>query len=167
MVTLWCGAHQNGTSVLAVEQWGQNASIRLSTFATNHEREWKFGVMLAAMAEELTDVEHIALLTALTTLRATLEEQLKDLSQGVRPVDLDEPIGRLSRMDAMQQQKMAIASRRSARQRFDRVVAALAAHARDEYGECLHCDEPIGYKRLCARPETALCLACQSAKEKH
>lgn len=131
------------------------------------EREWEFGVMLIAMPEELTDVEAATLLTALTTLRATLEDQLRDLAPGVRPVDLDEPIGRLSRMDAMQQQKMAVASRRSARQRFDRVASALAAHARDEYGECLHCEEPIGYKRLCARPETTLCLGCQSAKEKH
>lgn len=103
---------------------------------------------------------------ALETLKRNLDAQVTGLADGVRPVDLDEPIGRLSRMDAMQQQKMAEASRRAARHRHDRVMAAIAAHSRDEYGECLHCEEPIGYKRLCARPETTLCLACQSAKEK-
>ena len=118
------------------------------------------------MADELTEEEKRILRKALEALQQDLDVQLISLVDGVRPVDLDEPIGRLSRMDAMQQQKMAEASRRAARQRYDRVVAALAAHVRDEYGECLYCEEPIGYKRLRARPETALCLACQTAKEK-
>ena len=118
------------------------------------------------MAEELTKEESRTLRAALEELQRDLDAQLSNLADGIRPVDLDEPIGRLSRMDAMQQQKMAEASRRAARQRYDRVVAAIAAHTRDAYGECLHCEEPIGYKRLRARPETALCLVCQTSKEK-
>lgn len=117
------------------------------------------------MPEDLTEVEQAQLRAALESLRVELEKQMDGLRDGVKPVDLDEPIGRLSRMDAMQQQKMAEASRRAARQRYDRVIAATAAQARDEYGICLGCEEPIGYKRLSARPETALCLSCQSAKE--
>jgi DnaK suppressor protein len=116
--------------------------------------------------EELTEAERSQLRGALDGLKSELSEQLEGLASGVKPVDLDEPIGRLSRMDAMQQQKMAEASRRAARQRYDRVLAAIAAWERDEYGECLGCEEAIGYKRLSARPETALCLSCQSAKEK-
>ena len=115
---------------------------------------------------ELSAAELSELRSALATLQRELGEQIGGLAAGVKPVDLDEPIGRLSRMDAMQQQKMAEASRRSARQRYDRVSAAIAACDRDEYGVCLTCEEPIGYKRLQARPETALCLDCQSAKEK-
>lgn len=118
------------------------------------------------MPEEITEDERVRLRSALDALRDELSEQLDGLAAGVKPVDLDEPIGRLSRMDAMQQQKMAEASRRAARQRYDRVLAAIAAWERDEYGDCLSCEEPIGYKRLSARPETALCLSCQSAKEK-
>ncbi len=118
------------------------------------------------MPEDLSAEEESELKLALETLRSELEVQIQGLREGVKPVDLDEPIGRLSRMDAMQQQKMAEASRRAARQRYDRVVAAFAAFERDEYGPCLECEEPIGYKRLSARPETALCLTCQSAKEK-
>lgn len=118
------------------------------------------------MAEELGEAELAELRVALDALREELASQLEGLASGVKPVDLDEPIGRLSRMDAMQQQKMAEASRRAARQRYDRVIAAIAAMERDEYGYCLRCEEPIGQKRLGARPEATLCLACQSAKEK-
>jgi DnaK suppressor protein len=118
------------------------------------------------MPEELTSEQENELRESLLSLQDELTSQLADLAQGIKPVDLDEPIGRLSRMEAMQQQKMAEASRRSARQRLDRVGAALAAINRQEYGLCLSCEEPIGYKRLSARPETTLCLMCQSAKEK-
>jgi DnaK suppressor protein len=118
------------------------------------------------MPEELSGAERSQLRAALEALREDLARQLEGLAAGVKPVDLEEPIGRLSRMDAMQQQKMAEASRRAARQRYDRVIAAMAAWDRGEYGDCLRCEEPIGYKRLSARPETALCLSCQAAKEK-
>lgn len=116
--------------------------------------------------EELSEDEEVELAADLHALRLELEAQLGNIAESVKPVDLEEPIGRLSRMDAMQQQKMAEASRRSVRQRFDRVGAALAACERGEYGLCLTCEEAIGYRRLKARPETALCLDCQSAKER-
>ncbi len=124
------------------------------------------GYATSVMADPLTFEEGEQLSAALVELKASLEAQLVAFAEGVRPVDLDEPIGRLSRMDAMQQQKMAEASRRAVRQRFDRVLAAIASHSRNEYGDCLHCEEPIGYKRLRARPEAALCLICKTAKEK-
>jgi len=34
-----------------------------------------------------------------------------------------------------------------------------------EIDECEECSEPIGYKRLMARPVTTLCFECKTAKE--
>jgi DnaK suppressor protein len=116
--------------------------------------------------QELQDQERDELAAALHKLQAELTALLDDVSAGARPVDLDEPIGRLSRMDAMQQQKMAQASRRAARLRLDQVTAALAALESGDYGLCRDCEEAIGYRRLKARPETPLCLECQRAKER-
>ena len=94
-----------------------------------------------------------------------LELSLDSSSESSKPVALDEPIGRLSRMDAMQQQQMAIASRQSQLQRLQLLKNALQAIERDNYGDCRNCDEPIGYQRLKVRPETPFCLACQSRSE--
>lgn len=94
-----------------------------------------------------------------------LEELLASSSASSKPVALDEPIGRLSRMAAMQQQQMAIASRRSQTQRLQLLRNALQALEGDNYGECRLCEEPIGYQRLKVRPETPFCLACQSRSE--
>lgn len=85
---------------------------------------------------------------------------------GSRPVDLGLPIGRLSRMDAIQQQHMSQAGAASLDLRLQQVTSALAAVASGTYGQCRRCEEPIGYKRLKAKPETPFCVRCQSESEK-
>lgn len=115
---------------------------------------------------DLTDAQRAALIADLHALRATLQEQHAAAKEEARPVNLDLPIGRLSRVDALQQQSMAAANRRSLELRLQQVAAALAAHAEGAYGDCRRCGEPIGYPRLQARPETPLCVACQGARER-
>ena len=85
---------------------------------------------------------------------------------GTKPVDLDEPIGRLSRIDALAQREMNDAGRRAQKQQLAEVRMALDAMKAEAYGECRSCDGPIGFRRLRARPFTPICLTCQSAREK-
>ena len=118
------------------------------------------------MNDELTPEQIAELRAALVTLRADLEALLDTTGAGVQPVDLDEPIGRLSRMDAIQQQRMAQANRQRNAQRLQMVIAALAADPDDEYGWCKRCEDPVGYGRLKSRPETPFCVACQGAFER-
>jgi DnaK suppressor protein len=115
--------------------------------------------------DELKPAELELLRTALDTLAAELHVQLASSREGARPVDLDEPIGRLSRMDAMQQQKMTEANRRAAQLRLQQIEAAKTRFERDEYGECAECGECVGFKRLSVRPEAPLCIACQGLRE--
>ncbi len=103
---------------------------------------------------------------ALVTLRDELNQLVDSTAEGVKPVDLGEPIGRISRMDAMQQQKMLAENRRAAQLRRRQVEAALARIEAGEYGECQGCGEEIEGRRLGARPEAALCLECQSRRER-
>jgi DnaK suppressor protein len=93
------------------------------------------------------------------------QQGLMASSDDARPVDIELSIGRLSRVDAMQHQQVARARQRSVGVLLQQVNAALARVADGSYGLCLECDEPIGYPRLRARPETPLCLRCQSVRE--
>jgi len=111
--------------------------------------------------DELTDEQVAELKQSLVVLRDELRQLLDATREGTRPVDLDEPIGRLTRMDAMQQQSMSVANRRSHNLRLQLVNQALTAIERDEYGICRRCDDPIGYKRLTVRPESPFCIDCQ------
>lgn len=114
---------------------------------------------------ELSEQQLTELHQALLDLRMELQQLLDNSSDGAQPVSLDEPIGRLSRMDAMQQQSMVQANRRTAQTRQTRIKAALRRHTSGEYGMCVRCEEAIGYARLQAQPEAPLCIDCQSNKE--
>ncbi len=114
---------------------------------------------------ELTSEQVEELHQVLLSERARLEELLKLSKEGARPVDLDEPIGRLTRMDAIQQQQMTKASRSNYEVKLRQVKAALELLGKGEYGYCRSCEEPVGYPRLKARPEAPYCLSCQDARE--
>ena len=122
--------------------------------------------MSRELAPELTPAEAEELRAALVALRDDLAATLDGARDASRPVDLDEPIGRLSRMDAIQQQQMARASRDGIALRAKQVEAALERIEDGTYGACVSCEENIGYARLEAQPETPLCIACQTRRER-
>lgn len=116
--------------------------------------------------DELTPDQLRELQAALGQLESELEGALALGRDGSKAVELDQTaVGRVSRSDALQQQQMALATVRSAEVRLAQVKRALAAHVSGDYGACLECGEPIAYRRLRSRPETALCLQCQTERE--
>ncbi len=69
-------------------------------------------------------------------------------------------VGRLSRMDAMQQQAMAKATQARRGQQLLRIEAAFARIDDGEYGYCAQCGEDIPLKRLELDPTLATCVTC-------
>ena len=103
---------------------------------------------------------------ALLALQETLESTVKAAREAAAPVELDQQrSGRVSRIDAIAQQNMAAANRQRQQLRLKQVVAALRALDDGEYGVCRRCEEDIAWKRLQARPESPICLECQSELE--
>lgn len=87
---------------------------------------------------------------------------LSDASkEGRAPVTLDQQsVGRLSRMDAMQQQSMDIAREERRQARLHILLAALRRIDQDDYGYCLRCGEDIPAPRLDVDPAVTLCVDC-------
>ena len=115
--------------------------------------------------EELTDGQLRELRKLLEGLAAEIDRSLDLSRDGSRPVDLDEPIGRLSRMDAMLQQSMTRAGREGLEMRRRQIRESLRAMDRGEYGLCRRCEESIAFRRLKVRPEAPFCLTCQEELE--
>ncbi len=83
-----------------------------------------------------------------------------------RPVVLDQTrVGRLSRMDALQNQAMAIETERRRQQELVQIDRALKRLAEGCYGECVECGEMIAKKRLELDPSTPLCIDCAGRGE--
>lgn len=104
----------------------------------------------------------------LAEFRALLRKQMAELldiaesgDAAALPVELDQTsVGRLSRMDAIQGQQMALeAVRRRAQQRA-RIEAALARIDAGRFGQCVVCGEEIDPRRLRFDPTTVRCVAC-------
>ena len=95
-----------------------------------------------------------------------LTELLHNAEDATKPVTLDQQsVGRVSRIDAIQQQQMAIANQQQANGILKRIELALRRIDEDSYGDCLECGEPIAFARLQVQPYANLCIGCQSARE--
>ncbi len=113
---------------------------------------------------ETPDIEHF---------RAKLlkaREEIVGLSEtrdaSTATVVLDQSsVGRLSRMDALQQQAMAQSTRQRAELALRRIEAALRRCDDGSYGYCPECDEPINPRRLELDPAAPLCIACAEARD--
>lgn len=98
--------------------------------------------------------------------RLKLLESLAANASAADTVELDQARqGRVSRIDALQQQAMAVAGQLGGRARLAAIEEALARVQGGAYGECLECGEAIDPARLAARPEVRLCIACKTRSE--
>lgn len=99
---------------------------------------------------------------------AQIEQLLHRLSEdnelgreGQAVVSLDQQsVGRLSRMDALQNQAMAKAQQQLRDQQKQRLLAALRRIDEDEFGYCVDCGDEIAAKRLELDPAVIKCINC-------
>ena len=97
----------------------------------------------------------------LIAARAELEALREQSAEARAPVTLDQQsVGRLSRMDALQDQAMAQAAEQRRATEMARIDAALIRIDDGSYGECLRCGEEIAEKRLEIDPAATLCVDC-------
>lgn len=94
---------------------------------------------------------------------AELDEEDRLGAEGRAPVTLQQDsVGRLSRVDAMQVQAMALAAERRRAAERQRVEAALGRIDEGEWGWCLKCGEEIAEARLAHDPSVTMCVGCAS-----
>lgn len=105
------------------------------------------------------DIRHFK--TKLDTLLAQLLETDGIAEESAKTVVLDQSsVGRLSRMDAMQQQAMSIERLRRRKLQILNIQAALKRIANDDYGWCLACGDEIDIRRLDFDPTANYCIKC-------
>jgi len=102
-------------------------------------------------------------------------DELRQIDEGVpnatlasSTVKLDQSgVGRLSRMDALQQQAMAMSLRERMLTRQLKLRAALDRVTGGCYGLCCQCDDEIEDTRLESDPASVFCARCMTEREIH
>ena len=100
-----------------------------------------------------------------------LQDELLQVQQtgdeAAQIVELDQSkVGRVSRMDALQNQAMAKESQQRRILQLQRITGALQRIDKEAFGLCARCEEEIHYKRLELDPTTVLCIDCANKRGK-
>ncbi len=69
-------------------------------------------------------------------------------------------VGRLSRMDAMQGQQMALEASRRREMQSEKLEGSLRRVESSDFGTCFYCEEEIDFKRMEADPTNTRCVKC-------
>ncbi|MGM0408496.1 MAG: TraR/DksA family transcriptional regulator, partial [Bacteroidota bacterium] len=84
-------------------------------------------------------------------------EELKEFTQPIAP---DCAIGRVSRMDAINNKSIYDASMNNTRQRLEQLKQVLKLTDDADFGICTKCRQSIPIERLRIRPDIRLCAGC-------
>ena len=97
----------------------------------------------------------------LLQLRSELMSLSSTSDDAAKTVELDQSaVGRLSRMDAMRAQGMAIEAKGRREHQLLRIEGALRRIAAGDFGVCLTCGEEINIRRLDVDPSYTQCIKC-------
>lgn len=102
----------------------------------------------------------------LITQRDALSSAQQLAQESTDIVELDQSsVGRVTRVDAMQSQSMALEGSRLRQQQLRKISTALALIDSGDYGYCERCDQAIDPRRLEIDPAATLCVPCASKQE--
>jgi DnaK suppressor protein len=83
--------------------------------------------------------------------------EYKELTQPIAP---DVAIGRISRMDAINNKSVTESSLRQAEGKLINLKRVLALHGTEDFGRCVKCKAQIPLGRILFRPESLYCVNC-------
>lgn len=93
-----------------------------------------------------------------------LQDLVDDSAEDTRAISPDRGIGRLSRLDSMQMQQMALNARNRKQEEIRRLRDALIRIDRGAYGVCQLCRQDIAIARLEYQPDAQLCVGCSGGR---
>jgi len=100
-------------------------------------------------------------------IRQKIEQEVKkteklilEYKEMTKPVEPDDAIGRISRMDAINNQSVTQASLRQAEDKLKKLNIVLSKIGEQDFGLCLKCRQSIPLARILFRPESMYCVKC-------
>jgi DnaK suppressor protein len=96
----------------------------------------------------------------LFALEQEVSDYLAKSEESAAAIEPDKGLGRLSRMEAMQDQQMVLELRRRKKRQRLEIANAISRIDKGIYGQCSFCGREIALDRLNAFPEVQTCMTC-------
>ena len=93
-----------------------------------------------------------------------MEDEIIRLEDMTQPISPENSLGRVSRMDAINNKSVAEASLRSVRRRLEKLRDAITKIDEKGFGDCVRCKKPIPMARLMFMPESTKCVRCAEGR---
>lgn len=98
-------------------------------------------------------------------IRASIDgtkQEITELKELTKPISPENAIGRVSRMDAINNKSINDAALQQAITKLDRLEFALKRSDDEDFGNCRRCGQNIPMGRLLLMPQSAFCVSCAS-----
>ena len=88
------------------------------------------------------------------------EELIIDYKESTKPISPENAIGRVSRMDAINNKSVVEAALRKAEEKFNKLKLVLDKVNDADFGLCMRCGNPIPIGRILLMPQSRNCVRC-------
>lgn len=88
------------------------------------------------------------------------KEQIVEYKEMSQPIEPDCAIGRVSRMDAINNKSITEAALRTSEEKLNSLKYVLTKINDDNFGKCARCGDTIPIKRILLRPQSIYCVRC-------
>lgn len=89
-----------------------------------------------------------------------LSREIESLKEMVKPEPQGNEVGRVSKMDAINNKSVMQSSLNTKVKRLKSLTIKLENIDNETFGNCANCSTPININRLLYRPESSLCIRC-------
>lgn len=108
----------------------------------------------------MTGIEQNELESIINSQIESTGKEIEELIELTKPISLDNSIGRLSRMDAINNRAINEKALRDKKRLLQKLERAKERAEKGELGTCLKCGEKIPFGRLKIMPYTTRCVKC-------
>ena len=88
------------------------------------------------------------------------EELILDYKESTKPISPENAIGRVSRMDAINNKSVVEAALRKAEEKLNKLNLVLDKVNDADFGLCMRCGNPIPIGRILLMPQSRNCVRC-------
>ncbi|MEE3145467.1 MAG: TraR/DksA family transcriptional regulator [Bacteroidota bacterium] len=88
------------------------------------------------------------------------EELILDYKESTKPISPENAIGRVSRMDAINNKSVVEAALRKAEEKLNKLKLVLDRVNDADFGLCMRCGNPIPIGRILLMPQSRNCVRC-------
>lgn len=96
----------------------------------------------------------------ITDLITQSKDSIIEMEKMTAPVSPENSIGRISRMDAINNKSIMEAALRNKKEKLSKLKMALSNIDKADFGICSRCKNPIQVGRLVYLPESTYCIRC-------